>query len=131
MGENHTEAPKHPFEDPEKQHGYKIEAANLYDRVYSMWHKREGELQPQDVIDVFSDPKRKSDLWPDVSLYDVWLMATWRADNLTFGGPKEIPNDPESIAHHTDLVQVAALIENAAKQAGHWPKENPSTKTPK
>ena len=122
----------HPFNDPEqykKLHPHTTEAWIVYNRVSNLWRKNKGQVTPEDVINLFNDPKLKKQLWPDCTLYDVWLQATWRADNWSVGGPAAIHN--ESLAAYARWDQIAALIEEAMDLAGHRPPDAPKPEMPK
>lgn len=122
----------HPYDNPEQ---YKklspntLLAGNVYRRISNLWRKKSGQVSPQEVIDLFNnykeDPRNRYVLSMGeadrFSIYDVWLKATWEADNWMWGGPGEIPD--KDVPEHAQLDQVAALIEEATKMAGDWPKD--------
>ena len=122
---------RHLYDDPEKRkelkRGSTTEASIFYNRMYSLWHKQKGNISPYEIIGRFYDAQRKQDLWPIINLHDVWLRATWEADNWILGGPHKI-NDP---GRHAKLDQVAALIEEAMDIAGHRPEEPPAADSSK
>lgn len=126
MGENQSEIPGHPYDDPQQYKELYTKTSTawiVWNRVSILYRERNGQVEPEEVVDLFNDPKRKDDLWPNCTLYDVWLMATWQADKWIAGGPTKIPD--EHVTRHAQLDQIEALIERAMDLAGHRPEEAP------
>ena len=117
---------RHPYDNRELW-DKKIEPVvafsdEFYGQVHSLWRQRKGQVTPEEVKDRFEKYKSQSHLrgWvEDLSLWNVWLSATYKADNVLWGGPHTI-RDP---GYHAQLDQVATLIENAMDLAGHRPPE--------
>ena len=121
---------RHPYDNrelwDEKLEPVVAFADEFYGQMHALWRMREGQVTPKEVIGHFkgynSQPHLKAHLGTiekDLTLYNVWLSATAKADAWFQGGPDAI-RDP---GFHAELDQVASLIENAMELAGHRPKE--------
>jgi len=121
----------HPFNHPEQYQKLLPGVEGgwlLWQRVSRLWRERQGQVTPEEVIGLYHNAKRKERLWPQSTLYDAWLRATWEADAYMWGGPKSIPN--EKLGRYAQLDQIAALIEEAMDLAGQRPSGLPKSEFP-
>lgn len=131
MGGSRSKENLHPYLDPEQklEPGSSTKSSIVYGRVYNLWSQRNGEVKPREVVNLFNDPKRERELWPDITLYDVWLNASYKASELGGAEPKALRGD-EQFRFIAKRDQVASLLEEAMELTGHRPPDDPKFEFP-